>query len=67
MEEEKKREDRRRVETREEYEALYNSGMVQSLPVCTGTEGCSVSWLAVGCLSPTVASTGKTNTHKDHS
>lgn len=33
------------------------------LPVCTGTEGCSVSWLAVGSFSSTVVLTGNTNTH----
>ena len=34
------------------------------LPVCTGTEGCSVSWLAVGSLmSCTVVSAGNINTH----
>lgn len=33
------------------------------LPVCTDTEGCSVSWFSIGCLSFSVVTTGNKNTY----
>lgn len=47
---------------------MYVNGNAWKLPVCTGTEGCSVSWPAIGCLSSNVASTGNIkHTRTDYS